>query len=310
MELNIAIAFDNNYLKQFHALVASIIRNTTANNVVYLHVIAPDIESADASEIKGYLTCGIRDIIFYDIDSDVIKEFVLSNTWTHAVYYRLFFPLIVPNGIKRLLYLDCDTLVLSDLSELFCEELGDYPVGAVYDNYVRKQALLGITEDGQYFNSGVLLIDTTLWRTQQISERAFDYLNNYPERILYVDQCALNAVLYNNWKKLPFRYNTLYTYLPNGSSLRDLMRFISDKVIIHFTLERPWHMLSKNRIGQKLYFSNLRRSRAQRSFFNRYSDFHFLKLPKYAKQRVIFLYQDWSLAQKYWHFVKEFFKVW
>jgi lipopolysaccharide biosynthesis glycosyltransferase len=92
--------------------------------------------------------------------------------------------------------------------------MNEFPVAAVYDNYVKSQPLLGIFDEGEYFNSGMLLIDVEKWREQNISEKVMEYLLKYPERIKFVDQCGLNAVLNGNWMKLPARFNRIFTYLP------------------------------------------------------------------------------------------------
>ena len=92
------------------------------------------------------------------------------------------------------------------------------------------------------------MIDLQLWRKQKISEKAIEYLTLYPDRIKFVDQDALNAVLKNNWCKLDWKFNVIYSRLPQDATLNDLMLFIENKVIIHFTLQRPWFKLCKNRL--------------------------------------------------------------
>ena len=48
------------------------------------------------------------------------------------------------------------------------DNIDNYVIGAIYDNYVKTQELIGITEEGQYFNSGVLLIDVKKWIEQNV----------------------------------------------------------------------------------------------------------------------------------------------
>jgi lipopolysaccharide biosynthesis glycosyltransferase len=167
----------------------------------------------------------------------------------------------------------------------------------VYDNYVVTQPLIGITEENEYFNSGVLLIDIPLWKAQRISEQCFDYLLKYPERIRFVDQCALNAVLKQNWKKLDWKFNVLYTWLPEEATARQLKKFIEDKYIIHFTLHRPWNILCRNRFRTR-YFKYLKASPAADK--SRYHDFSRNKIIPLLKLRILEMYMDSPYLKKLW----------
>ena len=182
------------------------------------------------------------------------------------------------------------------------QDLENYPVGAVYDNYVIKNFELGIMEEGNYFNSGVLLIDVDLWNEQHISDKAIKFLQEYPEKIKFVDQDALNAVLINNWKKLDWKFNVIYTRLPYSLSKNEMQLFIKDKVIIHFTIQRPWLMLCKNRY-RNLYFYYLKKS--QIKIRKRYVDFSWTKIPAYLKIRLLEWYLDSTFVQKIWRKFKK-----
>jgi lipopolysaccharide biosynthesis glycosyltransferase len=300
MVIHLAIAFDQNYLKQFYALCASAVENNR-NQELHFHCIATGLSNEEQSQIHEYCKRNKALINFYSIDQSVIEQFVTCGSWTLAAYYRLFFPFLLPQGIDRLLYVDSDALVVNELKELFSQDLEQYPVGAVYDNYVKTQPLIGITEEGHYFNSGVLLIDIPKWKEQRISEQAFAYLDKCPDHIRFVDQCALNAVLLNNWKHLPLQFNCMYTYIPEGMSKAEQRRFIADKVILHFTLQRPWHFLCKNPY-RNLYPFYLQRYLGKK--VKAIHDFTVSKLPSYLRNRLIEQYHNTALIKKLWRKLK------
>jgi lipopolysaccharide biosynthesis glycosyltransferase len=233
------------------------------------------------------------------VDKNLVEKFVLRDQWTSAAYYRLFFSSLLPVNIERLLYLDCDTLVINPLTELFQLPLDGHPVGAVYDNYVKTQPAIGIFEEGEYFNSGVLLMDLAKWRQQAISEKTFAYLTSYPDRIRYVDQCALNAVLKRNWRKLDFRFNLMYSALPEPLDQLQMKKYLKEVTIIHFTLQRPWQMLCRNRL-RFLYFHYLPHSGSRFFFWNYYSDFKMRKIPEWLRIRAIEFYFDTPFIQRIW----------
>lgn len=298
--LHIAIAFDQNYLNPFYALLTSVFEKNESNELSF-HFIATGLSASELSGIKNYIKSKKAACTFYPVDEHFVKRFVVMNTWTPAVYYRLFFPFLLSENVKRFLYLDCDIIVLNDLKELFAQSIQPFPLGAVYDNYVVKRPELGIDIEENYFNSGVMLIDKEVWNQQKISEQAIAYLDKYPERIKFVDQDALNAVLINNWKKLDWKFNVLYSRLPLEAGKKELIHFLNDKIILHFTLQRPWYMLCRNRC-RWLYFHYLKKTTLP--IKNKYVDFSLKKLLPFLKIRVIELYFDTPLARSFWKKIK------
>ncbi len=300
MQIHVGIAYDQNYLPQFYALAASIFARNRQHEVV-IHAIVTGVTESSRADIAKYVGSNGAQIHFYEVDEEQLSKYVLVNKWTPAVYYRLMFPLLVPADVTKLLYIDSDTLVLNDLSKLYDQNTDNFPVAAVYDNYVKKQELLGIMEEGQYFNSGVLLMNIPMWNEQRISEQCFDYLAKYPERIRFVDQCALNAVLKNNWKKMDYRMNCLHSYLPDGMSRNEMRTFIRDVVILHFTLQRPWKMLCSNPY-RKLYHYYLASSPYELK--EKYVDYSIKKTPHFLKIRAMELYFNMPVVQKLWRSIK------
>jgi lipopolysaccharide biosynthesis glycosyltransferase len=297
MTLHIALAFDNNYLAQFYALSTTLLQQHRPGELAF-HIIATGISTDERNRIETHLNAKQHTAEFYTVDESTIKKFVLINQWTHAVYLRLFFPLIVPESVTKILYLDVDTVVVNPLYSCWQTDLGTLPVAAVYDNYVKTQPLLGITKEGEYFNSGVMLINIPRWKALAISEKAMAYLHHNPEKILFVDQCGLNAVLKGLWLKLPEKYNFMYSSVPPYASIQMLHALMKDVVVVHFTLQRPWHMLCRNRLAY-LYHQALQASPAA-SWSTRYTDFSISKLPALFRIKLLNLYFDLPWLGKWW----------
>ncbi len=295
--IHLAIAFDNNYLMPFYALVASIFENNTQN---HFHCIIRNIDSKEKQEIIDYIAKNQSEINFYEVDETLISQFVTRSHWNTSVYYKMFFPLLVQN-IDKLLYLDTDMLVVGSLKALYETGLGNYPLAAVYDNYVKTQPDIGIDKEEAYFNSGMLLIDIKKWNAQKISENAIDFLQKNPEKIKFVDQCALNAVLKDNWQRVSEKYNLIYSYIPENLPKSQFKEFLSDKSVLHFTLQRPWTLLCKNRF-RYLYRDFLQKSpkKNQKVIF----DFQLKDILKFFKIRLIEFYTDNLFLQKIWRKIK------
>jgi lipopolysaccharide biosynthesis glycosyltransferase len=97
---------------------------------------------------------------------------------TRAAYARLFIPLVLPSGIDRALYLDSDLIARRCVGEFFDLPLGDLAALGVADAgspYV--SSLYGVPYWSRYgrraddvnFNSGVLLLNLTAWREEDLT---------------------------------------------------------------------------------------------------------------------------------------------
>lgn len=251
-ELHLALAFDDKYVVPFYVLISSIFMNNKDKKIV-IHVIVSGVTNEEKEGIVAYAARSNSEIIFYDIDIEYVGRLVLpdneDNYLTGAIYYRLFFPFLVPAEVERLLYIDVDTLVVGGLAELFNVNLNGKPVGAVIDTDMPARIDLGIASVEDYFNSGVLLIDIEKWKAQKITEQAFKIINEEPERIKgYPDQDALNMALRDNWYKLEHKYNLMRLYVPNAVPKRQFANFLKDQKIIHYNGKKPWFSDCEHRL--------------------------------------------------------------
>ena len=133
------------------------------------------------------------------------------SRWSPVIWYRLFAHRVFKD-IDKLLYLDSDTLICKDVSELFNTDLDGYCLGAVRDmapsndpyhpqgifvkNFSNKYL-----NSGTYHNSGVLLLNLAEM------ERNENLLLNTKIPLFYPDQDLLNAALCGKIKTLPLKYN-------------------------------------------------------------------------------------------------------
>jgi lipopolysaccharide biosynthesis glycosyltransferase len=299
--IHLAISFDRNYLTPFYVLLTSILKNNSDVKITFHCIVNDDVTIFEQRAIKDYIESNHCIYQMYQVDEELIAKFVLSGTWTPAVYYKMFFPILVPLSVEKLLYLDTDMLVIGDLKPLFEINLDDQALGAVYDNYVKNQPAIGILDDGNYFNSGMLLFNIPKWKELNLSEKAIDFLAQFPEKIKFVDQCALNAVSVGHWLRLPEKFNLLYSYIPQHISRKELNEFIQDKIVIHFTLQRPWHFLCENRLRNLYkYYYNLSPIENQPLIL----DFKFSKLKHFFKIRFKEFYFDSALIKIIWRLIK------
>jgi len=179
---------------------------------------------------------------------DGLRALPTSHHITAETYLRILVLDMLPPDCDRILYLDCDLVVLADLKGLWETDIGGYALAAVPDPYgAERPEALGMPEGAAYVNAGVLFINVARWRAQGLAARIIDYARRVGSRLEYHDQDAINAVLHGQILTLPFRWNCqARMFRANGSLTRPdqvvaIRAATSDPAIIHYTTaQKPW----------------------------------------------------------------------
>ena len=98
---------------------------------------------------------------------------------------------------------------------------------------------------GDYFNSGVLMINSKLWRDTNIEEVFCEYYDKNYINYKFPDQDLLNDALKGKVKIIDKKWNffpVLY-YKPLEISINDYME-ANKKSIIHYIMYKPWDINS------------------------------------------------------------------
>lgn len=167
------------------------------------------------------------------------------SRWSPVIFYRLIACSIFPN-IDKLLYLDSDTLVCGDLSELFNTNISNYALGAVRDmaptedannpngKYVREFAENHLQND-VYFNSGILLMNLkNMAKNQQL-------LLDVKVPLKYPDQDILNVGLHKQIKPLALKYNFAPGVKISKNFTGHDRNADQDYKILHFYTAKPYY---------------------------------------------------------------------
>lgn len=304
-KIHLALAFDENYITPFYVLLTSIFINNKGNKVV-IHAIATGVSDQDKSKISDVVDMNNAIINFYEIDNsfnieDLNTTYLKSTGWTVAAYYRLFFPLLIDTDIDQLLYLDTDVVILGDLKELYQININPYAVGAVPDiamfrNNDPRIVKLDVNKE-DYFNSGVLLINTKQWKDQMIMEKTVTFIKENEELLKFPDQDALNHILRKNYYKLSNRYNFTWDDISIELSKKQILK--SNITILHYTGIKPWKFLNPNRL-RSFYYYYLKKSPLSNQ--KKYVDYHLTKtsLIKFIKIRILEFYLDQTWLRNIW----------
>ncbi|MFF7708721.1 glycosyltransferase [Pseudomonas sp. NPDC007930] len=182
---------------------------------------------------------------FHQVDAGLFTQFPQTALFPQAAYYRLLAPFIL-RGSARLLYLDADIVCLQPLAPLWRALAEGQVVAAVSDApkaVTARCASLGLAA-GQYFNSGVLLVDVPRWHQAKVTQRAFEVLEARATELCFPDQDALNIVLEGQVEFVEGRYNCQFML---GHKRSDYARAIpAGTVLLHYAgANKPWQVWNR-----------------------------------------------------------------
>lgn len=252
----IVCGVDDQYAGPLQTLMRSIAAAHPGDAALRMIVIHSDLSDGLRRQIASLADRTGLALDFFKVDS---AGHPVSKWISQAAYLRLAIP-EAASGADRVLYLDCDTLVLDDLRPLLDADLGPSPLGAVRDAHnptvgqgwaLPGHAELGIPTGRTYFNSGVMLFDLARCNKVSLFDRAVQFLTDHPDHVLLWDQDALNVAADDDWLRLDPAWNTFatspLTELPDffhhaeATPLADLLAEEAHAKILHFAgPDKPW----------------------------------------------------------------------
>ena len=247
--MNIVCATDGNYLPHCAAMLQSLIANAEGNEInVYL--ILDNVSTEVLAMSIEYLWHICPSLNILKADPDDVVGFPVNGHATVATYFRLLLPGLLPNKLNRVIFIDSDTIVTTNLRELWNTPLQGKALAAVPDHWLscRDHGYV----HGEYFNAGIMLIDLVRWRSTDILGKGREFANANPHRLRHWDQDVLNHVFNDDWLPIGERWNAcphLYGLLPefnlDPAELTATEKLaISNPAIIHFAGPgpvKPWN---------------------------------------------------------------------
>lgn len=234
-------ACDDAFVKFTIISIRSMLENASPDRFYRFHILITDV-SERSRRVAKELERENAEIIFEDVTSyltTIEKKLPLRDYYSKTTYYRLFIADMFPQYDKAI-YIDSDTVVLGDISELYDTDLKDNYVGAVtervmtdvdvYGRYVEQ--VLGIDRYA-YFNAGLLLLNCKQFRKNDLLKKFGDLLSVY-NFVVTQDEDYLNLMCKDRVLHLDRKWNT-----------EILPQFEIDPAkvaIFHYIMvSKPWH---------------------------------------------------------------------
>lgn len=256
--LSVAYASNAGYAMPMSVSIVSLLENALPETFYDIFVLVSDvfpdqIKDDMKKSLAHYKGCHLT---FVTIDS---SQFERIRIYTKHLRMEAFFRLVMPNVfpyIDKMMYLDGDTIVCKDISELLSRNLSNhyvmgikaaaYMVGDRFEN--RKQNELELPSMKQYINSGVMMMNLSRMRMDDMGAKMLALMKkNYRQE----DQDVINKACFDNIRHLPLKYNAMIKYLAPDAADKvkgelvyakdEIEDAIFEPVIIHYAnKEKPW----------------------------------------------------------------------
>lgn len=278
--MNLAFLIDDNYAEQLAVTLASILKNDRHGTKFNVYVLDTGISEANKAKISE--TKGNYEISFISVNPSMFENFPTTYHLKTLNYARLLLPSLVNRS--RILFLDCDLLVLDDLVEFYNTDFdGNYAcvVRERLTNEPHIQTQIKKLEVQNYFNAGVMLLNLDKMRANNIEDKSLKFAQEEPEKILLLDQCVLNHVFQDKVKFVDKKWN--YQHKLNKSPKP------KKAAIIHFVgWEKPFFGFAHP--YENMYYKYLKLTTYKISFYEFKKRMWNMFYPRF-KKRVCILIQ-------------------
>lgn len=257
--VHLSFGINDSYARGMGITVFSVLENNPDIRF-HVHLFGTPLSEATLARIIELATMFPLAVTTYTFKDDAFQGLPMVGRYTHAIYYRLFIPLVLADITDKVIYLDADTLCTGRYNDLIRMDISQYTICAVNDEKRARAKLCPMLRlsSGNYFNSGFLYININKWVERETTSRVINELRLNGEKFKFPDQEALNVVLEAETLLLPKEYNfivdIIYKKVGHEKALPDGI------ILIHYTGKcKPWHSWGGSKVAD-LYFSYYERS--------------------------------------------------
>lgn len=253
IEIPIIMAANSTYLPYAAVSICSMIDTKEFKSSYKIHILHTGSKPIGAEWLLSLARSDVT-ISFYNVEyllAPYMNHLYPKAHFSKEMYFRWWIGELFPK-YDKVLYLDCDTVVCRDLAELYLENIQDAAVAGVVD-FATPAVCRRISEQFglsamQYINSGVLLMNAAIWRSEHLAEACVSRLWQY-DVLSCPDQDILNLICKDRISYLKGKWNVQWQHFwdkPNDClepPFRDtFFEALQDPGIIHFTSPvKPWN---------------------------------------------------------------------
>lgn len=261
--MNIVYSTSDAYSGIAAVSIASLLENSRDASEINVYVIDMGISDQNRERLEELVNRYERKLFFLDkLNIEKLTGTHIDvGRWHISTFSRLFLLHVLPEDMKKVIYIDCDMIIRHSLKELWEMDMeGTWAMSADDCRGKMYRTNIGIPEDSIYTNNGLMVIDLEAWKENNVERMFIDFIKKYNGDITYMDQGVLNGVFQplKKVKLLPISYNAqtaCYDLGYDGLQVcrnpvwaytkEEFERDIADPVVVHFTTcflsgTRPW----------------------------------------------------------------------
>ena len=139
--------------------------------------------------------------------------------------------------IDKVIYIDTDTIVQGDVTELYNIPLQEGKiVVSIRDVWpVNYNKVIGFAANDLYFQSGLMLVDLRCWRVKNLEGRIMSYIGQLKQYHVLHDQDIINICLKGMIQTLPVKYGVIY--LLRRYQVDDIYDFSGKQADLYYTAQ-------------------------------------------------------------------------
>ena len=238
----IFFAVDDGYIPFLAVSIQSLADHASDENQYVIKVLYTNISEENQKNISKYERENIS-IEFVDLNYYIEKikdKLYTRDYYSKTTYFRLFIPNLYPQ-YNKVLYLDSDITILSDVADLYNIDMGDNLIAAAPDDVIQTievfqdyaEKVVGVADYRNYFNAGIIVMNLDELRKFDFQEK-FLYLLSTVKFSVAQDQDYLNRLCKGRVKL----FSNTWNRMPIGGDVVDR----DDLHLIHYNLAfKPWH---------------------------------------------------------------------
>ncbi len=209
-EMNVLLCFDDidwNYTRHAAVTIISLLETNKKHNIK-IWIITSELSKENINELKRIIRSYNQEIQFIirkDIVPRELKDIIINkNKLTRWARYRLFFPKYI-KWINRILYIDCDILVVKDIYDIYTMNMWWKAIAWYYD---AREWQWDFFNTKNYINSWVMLFDIKKYDTKKINPTKMQEVNiKYSKYFTGSDQDKINVIFKDDIHIWPSKMN-------------------------------------------------------------------------------------------------------
>lgn len=264
-QVSIVTATNEIFVPYTAVMLQSLLENTSPQNKYEICILHTGLTKGSREKVialgKNYTNVFIG---FCNVSAEIVsfsfrgRNHITKETWYRTIIHKVF------TDYSKVLYIDGDTIVKTDLAELFFTDIGDNLIGACIDgdvigqycssadmkNYMEKT--LRLQNPFNYFQNGVTLINIEQFRkkfgdyilagkAKEAKEINYlyddqDVFNMYCQGKVFFFDPAWNVLTDHRWNRMQKMKNCPYSIYSKYIDSRT-----SPKIIHYAGAQKPWN---------------------------------------------------------------------